>query len=149
MAGLRLTEFDFIDVTVNSDLPKGKSGFKTISFDARCRRVSPDELDEVREAGMSGDRLAIRAFCNSILLSTALLKDFKGNDCNVVARANDDSSDEPVDDGDDPNKEHRETKAAFMATWPLPVDVVTAFIQAQTPKKEVKSTAPRKAFGKN
>ncbi len=148
MAGLRLTEFDFIDVIVNSNFPMGKSGFKTISFDARCKRVSPDELDDIRESAMAGDRGALSGFCERILVSTVGLKDFNGNSCDVVLRMDDDASDEAVDDAD-VNKGHRETLADFMATWPLPVDTVTAFIQAQAPKAPVKGAPPRKGFAKN
>lgn len=148
MAGLRLTEFDFIDVTVNSNFPMGKSGFKTVSFDARCKRVSPDELDEIRESGMAGDRGALSEFCERILVSTAGLKDFKNNSCDVQPRLDDDAPDTAQDDAG-LNKAHRETLADFMATWPLPVDVVTAFIQAQAPKTPAKGGTPRKGFAKN
>lgn len=130
-AGIQIAANDFIDVTVNAEYALGKNKWKTITFDARCARVSPEELEEAGNAVQGGQRGSILAFCRKILISTNGLKDFKGNSADVTERPDDDVTG-PVSDA--AHEEYSATLDAFMATLPLPIDTVTAYLSNTTKK---------------
>lgn len=109
VVGLQLAAENFIDVTVNADYPLGRNKFKTVTFDARCRRLAPADMQRDMAALQRGDAEAAFDFVRKVLISVGGLKDFSGNALEI-------DSDKP------------ETIEAFIATPALAPALVAAYI---------------------
>jgi hypothetical protein len=105
---LYLCEEDHVTVTVNSEYPLGKNKFRTVTFDAICKRTTPEVLEEAQNAIVRGNHGALREFAKEILVSFDQLKDAKGNVIDGTTEQN---------------------IASFHATFPLPLDTVTAYLK--------------------
>lgn len=131
MAGIRLFEQDFIDVTVNAEVPRGKGKFTVVTFDARFLTVGPEEMEEVVIANQRGERGVLIDFLREKLISTDGINDFEKKSADVIAL---DESLTPNDGEDETEnaREHKRTLELFIRTFPLPIDAVTAFMRNQT-----------------
>lgn len=127
MAGIRISEDDFVDVTVNSDYLMKRGKWKVITFDARCIRASPEELEAVGAAAQRGERGAVLSFARKVLISTEGIKDYKGASADVTEAGEGASEEE--------KQAHEDSLQAFMDTLPFPIDLVTKYLNDTTNKK--------------
>lgn len=126
MPGIQIAGEAFVDVTVNSEFALGKNQFKRISFDARFKRLTPEELTRLTNARSIDERAQVLDLVREKLISTDGIKDSKGANRDVVAGS---ESDHEVE------AEHERTLDDFMATMPLPFDAAAAYAKSLSKQK--------------
>jgi hypothetical protein len=114
---LALVADDHIDILVNSSVPEGRGKHKNISFDAVCERLKFSELEALRGAVAELKKDAIVDLGRRVLVSFRGLRDYEGTEF--------DGTDAGVID-------------SFFETWPLPIDLATAYLEAVTNNKDKK-----------
>lgn len=124
--GIQFAANDFIDVTVNADVPIGKNKYKRVTFDARFERATPEELTDLSKNNFGKTGGNMIDFAREKLISTTGLVDFEKNSADVI---------EAHEGDDDSQRAHSESLERFLATQPLPQEATLAFIRNQGKSK--------------
>lgn len=124
--GIQFAANEFVDVTVNADIPLGRNQFKRISFDARFLRATPEELTDLAHNNYKKEGGNMIHFARDKLISTTGIVDYEKNSADVV---------EAVDGDDESQRLHSESLERFLATQPLPQEAVKAFANNQSKSK--------------